>query len=397
MQKRDDLNKQLEAAANLGLITRDQVSPLQAFFAESPEVENPENESPKNDRQYAEIFIEEPRDEERLEGKGADYFDWAETPRLIRGFHDILISIGIVSLSIGAALTISPAFLFISSWIMAEYFVRHKRLALPGFTLTIIFSVSIGVLVTLVNLNFGAPLEEAALLSVLFFAVSAALLLFFYRFRTPISFSLLVLSMAGCLYGLFLAVFVGNAPILGSFESLSSIFVITTWVFAVAILALSLWFDLRDLRRRTVGSDIAFWLYFVAVPAFLYSSTALVTLCYALIFHSELDFAKSRSFPNELMDMFTVFSVILVFVVALIGLVIDRRAFVSGGLLALGGAAYYFFDFIETEASSIYGLAILVVGVFVLLIGSVWDGLRLIILRAMPPLIRSRVRSVEMP
>jgi len=68
----------------------------------------------------------------------------------------------------------------------------------------------------------------------------------------------------------------------------------------------------------------------------------------------------------------------------LIGILIDRRAFVTSGLLSLGAAFYVLTDQFGIDVSSITAFSLLAVGIVVLLLGTGWQSLRKVILGAMP-------------
>jgi hypothetical protein len=140
----------------------------------------------------------------------------------------------------------------------------------------------------------------------------------------------------------------------------------------VALFATSLRFDLSDVKRVTTRSDIAFWLHMGAAPALLYSIVSLS------LFNGGLtELAQTVSIKTPLV-------VCTVAVLMLIGLIIDRRAFVTSGLLTLGLAIYGIFrQGSATVDTYIFG-TLIIVGVIVLVIGTGWMPLRRMVLRALP-------------
>ena len=84
-----------------------------------------------------------------------------ETPRFVRGFHDVLITIGIVILLAGiwgvsTVYGALPAIL-----ILAEVLVRRQRLALPAVALTVAFVQWIAVVAALVLETDGEGISPA--------------------------------------------------------------------------------------------------------------------------------------------------------------------------------------------------------------------------------------------
>lgn len=387
MRNFEDLYGHLEEAARRRLIDQDQVGPLHAFLEEAQDLEASGEASIYGSPTQGPSIQDE-----------TTASAWAETPRLVRGFHDILITIGILAVSLGGAILVDPAFLFLLAWVLAEYFVRWKRLALPGFTLTLIFSIGMASLAVSVNYAFQNPFNDFTLVGVGSLTVAVAMFLFFLRFRTPIALALILLSGIGTVYAFTSSIFFKGNIFENSLASDIFMFGAASWVFSIFTLLVALRFDLRDLQRRTISSDVAFWMHFVAAPAFLYSTTLVVTLLYLLVVNGSFDAIDAQNFTITapiFSDTFTKFAAFVVVLVAIIGVILDRRAFVSAGLISLGAAAAYYFNLAGASSQQVFGLALLFVGAFVLLIGSVWDGLRAQILRVTPAAISRYVRPAH--
>jgi hypothetical protein len=86
-----------------------------------------------------EVSLDAPR---ALEDEAA--VEPSEAPRFLRGFHDILITIGIVVLLLGLGTLVNFLVVLPAIIVLAEWFVRRQRLALPAFTLTIMLAVIVG-------------------------------------------------------------------------------------------------------------------------------------------------------------------------------------------------------------------------------------------------------------
>jgi hypothetical protein len=302
-----------------------------------------------------------------------------ETPRFVRGFHDILITIGVVILlsglwGIATLYTVLPAILLLS-----EVLVRRQRLALPAVALTIAVFVWTGKFMTAwfpISYDFLAPTHFAI---PLLFAFPIVLGLYYLRYRVPLSFALSVMSG----FALLLDLFVRAMQSFGSDPSFPldnlRLFSVVLLIAALTLFATALYFDLRDTRRRTLRSDIAFWLHMGAAPALLYSVV--------FVFIGQISIAGAEQARNG----WTSVVVVTVAVLMLIGLVIDRRAFVTAGLMSLGAAIFGVFRTGGASVDTYLYLTLLIVGVIVLIIGVGWVPLRRLTLRLLPQGLSSRL------
>jgi len=75
----------------------------------------------------------------------------------------------------------------------------------------------------------------------------------------------------------------------------------------------------------------------------------------------------------------------------LIGLVIDRRAFVTSGLVSLGFAVYGIFRQGDARVDTYIYITLLTVGVIVLVIGTGWMPLRRFVMRRLPVAIQEKL------
>jgi hypothetical protein len=302
-----------------------------------------------------------------------------ETPRFIRGFHDILITIGIVILlsglwGIASLYVVLPAIILLS-----EVLVRRQRLALPAVALTIALVVWTGKFMTLGAFNADEIWRNNDFPVVFLSGFPIALGLYYLRYRVPLSFALCVIS--GLV--LLLAAITSGVRRFGAdplFPSDSvGIYAAIMLISALGLFAIALYFDLSDIKRTTRRSDIAFWLHMGAAPALLYS-TIFAFSAQTTVF----DMTQSVSARTPTV-------VITVAVLMLIGLIIDRRAFVTAGLLSLGVAIYGVFRNGGAGVDTYFYLTLLIVGVIVLVIGIGWVPLRRLTLRLLPHSLSSRL------
>lgn len=302
------------------------------------------------------------------DGKVIAPVDDTEAPRFIRGFHDVLITIGVAIVmagvwGIGAFLTALPAII-----VLAEVLVRRQRLALPAVLLTVLYAHWIFVTTVLMRddlIGQQANPYLDFLLTVLPFA--ALLPLFYWRYRVPLSLSMWFLSLAAVVLG---SIFLGLSRATEGADFIAAHPMLSAGIFlvgALSLFAIAMSYDLSDRFRTSRRSDIAFWLHLVTAPALLYA-----TLCFVFLgdFANDTLFSSNKGLPEALAI------VAVVVVLMAIGLVIDRRAFVTSGLLSLGLATASLLQSMEAAPESYVFLTLLIVGVVVLAIGIGWPHFR---------------------
>ena len=291
-----------------------------------------------------------------------------EAPRFVRGFHDVLITIGVAIAmagvwGIGAFLAALPAII-----ILAEILVKRQRLALPAVLLTLLYTHWIFVTALVMREELlGAQTDPMLdfLLTVLPFAI--LLPPFYWRYRIPLSLSLWFLSLAAVALGL---VFLALTRLTGSADFIADHSMLSAGIFlaaALTLFAVAMSYDLSDRLRVSRRSDIAFWLHLVTAPALLYA-----TLCFVFLgdFANDTLFSSDKGLPEALVI------VGIVVVLMAIGLIIDRRAFVTSGLLSLGLATASLLQRTAAAPESYVFLTLLIVGVVVLTIGIGWPHFR---------------------
>jgi hypothetical protein len=354
-----DLKSILDAAEREGLIPTQGSAPLTAFLLERG------------------VTVDAHRASRR---RAAVAFSDTETPSFVRGFHDVLITIGIVVAlaglwGIASVYAVLPAVI-----VLAEILVRRQRLALPAVALTIALTVWTGVVAAALLdgwPNAAALGDNKALQFALCFPV--VLGAFYLRYRIPLALALTIMGVMAVILLLVLQAlsWMSGDPffVLNHTGVLSLVAVAC----AVGLFALAMRFDLRDPLRRTINADVAFWLHLGAAPALLYSVLSLAGADGSL-------FAtlQTVSFRTPLV-------VVTVAALMLVGLVIDRRAFVTSGLLSLGFALYGIFRQGEARVDTYVFTTLLTVGVIVLVIGTGWMPLRRVVMGALPAAMREKL------
>ncbi len=344
----ETLRESLAAAAQAGIISSGQVEPLSRFVEARAALP-------------ASGATDEPSREED-----------SEIPRFIRGYHDILITIGIVVVLTGIG-GLAPIYMAVAAVVvLAEIFVYRQRLALPSFALTIAFALLAGWTIIVLD-RYGISGEKNALsasalhMAALAAAECVALAVFYWRYRVPVALAALLVA----------AVVTGTVLVLssiyhGDFEEYSTMLFL---IAGVVLVGVAMRFDLTDPMRLYTRSDVAFWLYLVAVPSIL------------------------KGIFGSVHPQTTQGAVLVVVVVALmmmVGLLLDRRAFVTAGLIYLG---YAFAALIDTDTgvlgdldtSNLIMWILVAIGLIVLTVGFGWRFFRQLLLSGMPEALRARL------
>jgi hypothetical protein len=323
--------------------------------------------------------LDTPRDSEP-----ASAVEESEAPRFVRGFHDILITIGIIVGLVGLGGLASVYAVIPAAIVLAEILVRRQRLALPAVTLTVAVALAVFMGTLPVLDDFDAAYGDWIPAGLLLLVTLAGLLLY-WRYRIP-------LALAGTLVGLYAALSAGLFALIrlvtGSqdfFRTHPSGVVFLLGLFAVLTFGTALRFDMADRLRTTRRSDVAFWMHLAAAPAILY------TIMAQIYFGFQQDWLAADTTVWQAAAI-----VGAVMLLMLIGIVLDRRAFVTSGLISFG----YAFKVLMTEgglarleasADTLLFVTLLAIGVVVLSLGIGWQPLRRVILRVLPPALQALV------
>lgn len=291
-----------------------------------------------------------------------------EAPRFIRGFHDVLITIGLcIAMAgvwgVGSLFGVLPAVI-----VLAEILVRRQRLALPAVALTLIFAHWI-FMTSIVLLEDRLGPDAEPMLRFVLTMLPFTLLMgpFYLRYRIPLALSLWIVSLAGIALGL---VFLGLSRVSGQGDFILAHPSASAAIFlagALALFTVAMRYDLSDRFRVTRRSDVAFWLHLATAPALLYAMLALVFL---RDFNDDALFSAEKGLPDALI----VIAIVAVFMT--IGLVIDRRAFVTSGLVSLGLATASMLRNTAAGPETYVFVTLLIVGLVVLTIGVGWPHFR---------------------
>lgn len=368
-----DFKTVLDRAKSDGVISEDQERSLVSYFSN-------EFDSLSKVGVTSSTSLDVPRDAEPMKA-----VEDSEAPRFIRGFHDVLITIGIVIALIGVGSLTNVIFVLVGAWILAEILVKRQRLALPAVILTLIYTGAVFSLVTaLVGSHYLSNEQHYNFL----FASACfpiALSPFYWRFRVPIALAMMIAGFVLLVFAFALFLTGEIVEISDLFSNAPFIVNLVGLVASVVLFAAAMWFDLKDRSRVKRWSDVAFWLHLISAPALLYNAISLVLYQNTGAFW----WASKPSFDDAIIV------VLCVSVMMLIGLVIDRRAFVTSGLISLIAAAAIIFKNADFSWGDTTSLALLLVGLLVLVFGIGWQFLRGALLQIMPDFITSRVPPIE--
>ncbi|GAB2707527.1 hypothetical protein Q4574_20760 [Aliiglaciecola sp. 3_MG-2023] len=281
-----------------------------------------------------------------------------ENFRLISGFNDIFVVIasGLLLASIGfLGYHVSPLLgtigVAIASWLLSEFFVLKRRMALPAIMLLLTFLGGV----------FASPLviqqqpnEMAFLIAGALSAVAAVL--HWRRFRVPITVAAGAAAISSSIIALIL-VLIPNA---------------VTWVnplllcVGLGIFGLAMYWDASDRNRQTRSSDVAFWLHLAAAPLIVHPIFTSLGI---------LQGVGGLSISLLVLGLYVL--------LATISIAVDRRAIMVSALVYV---IYAFSTLLETYGMVSYSFAItgLCIGGTLLLLSAFWQVSRSQILKLLP-------------
>jgi hypothetical protein len=247
--------------------------------------------------------------------------------RLLTGFNDIFVSIAVALVLaavawIGKSITtpLAGALVAVVAWGLAEYFTRHRRMALPSILLLLAFvgGVAATLVGIMVELDPDLPKQtNAAIGAGIGLVAAGAAWLHWKRFMVPVT----VAAGAVALVGVVVALAMAAIPV--PEDAIYPILLVG----GVAVFALAMWWDMSDRERRTRRADVAFWLHLAAAPLIAHP-----------VFHMLGVF-------NEQIGAGTAVIVLALYLVfGFIALAVDRRALLVSSLAYVLYAMYALFQ-----------------------------------------------------
>ncbi|SIS58095.1 hypothetical protein [Phaeovulum vinaykumarii] len=295
-----------------------------------------------------------------------------------RGFAEIFISVGLAILFSGVgvmmtlftgagALVTVPGVTAALAWWMGGYFTLKRRMNLPSMLLVGAFAASVflmgGTLATLFDLPERAVLAAAEI------ATIAGLWAWFQRFRLPFTMFVLGAVALALTYTLtasaqsIMAIGLNGTGALFDLRA-NPAFGLATLGFGLAALAAGMRFDMKDPHRLGRHSATAFWLHLLAAPALV--NTGAVT------FYNMGTGAGMAALAAVLAVM------------TLLALVIDRRSFLTAGILWVGALVVWVVMGDGSGSTGQWAAILIALGAVLTATGTFWTDLRARLMRALP-------------
>ncbi|CAM3050411.1 DUF2157 domain-containing protein [Sphingomonas antarctica] len=318
-----------------------------------------------------------------------------ESFRLLTGFNDIFVTIaaGILLFAVAwIGYTIPPhlegkgptpfmgAFVAATAWLLAEYFTRQRRMALPSIILLLAFtggvfmtSMVIGGLI-IGEQQFGNNVAPVAWLGAFSAGVAGvATWLHWRRFMVPITVAAGTATVVGGVIGLILASFGGTHPS----ENLVMALVLAA---GLAVFAFAMRWDGSDRSRQTRRSDVAFWLHLLAAPMIAHPVFQLLGIT-----------------RGDSISLGTGLLVIGIYVgFGIVALAVDRRALLVSALAyVLYALTELFRQFGAVELN--VALTAFVIGSALLLLSAFWGQARRLVVERLPETVRLRLPLTVRP
>ncbi len=141
----------------------------------------------------------------------------------------------------------------------------------------------------------------------------------------------------------------------------------------LTILAVAIFFDLKDPKRVTRWSDFAFWSYVVGSPLFVHS------LFLSLLIQDDM-----KGWMNS--PLLWMAMAALAIAVTFIGLLLNRRALILSTLIYISIVIFRIFASLSIGGpATLLLITTLIIGVYVTALGSRWTRIRATFMRGLPP------------
>ena len=285
-----------------------------------------------------------------------------ENFRLISGFNDIFVVIACCLFLFSAKWIISAfndslsyAVILGLTWVLTEYFVRKRKMALPAIVLLMFFTGSTFLFgMSLFDNDWEGASSVAAMLTL--FATTAH----WFRFRVPIT----VAAGTGALVVAIISTLAYFYP-----ENLH-LFAYLGIFCGLMVFFLAMHWDRRDLDRTSHQADVAFWLHLLAAPLIVHS-----------VFYILGIFDGNMPFINTL----TV--ILLYLVLTIVSLVIDRRAFMVSALAYVVYALSQLFQSFGEDSFALAATGV-TIGLGLLVLSAFWKTVRRNSLAILPDSVR---------
>ena len=299
----------------------------------------------------------------------------SEPLEIFHGFAEIFVSIGLIILLVGvggglnimANETVGSLGVALVALGLGHYYITRRHMLLPAILLTATLATTFAIwsvlwIETAVDTNGAGVLAAASTLTLV------AMALYHRIYKVPFAIFTMGLAGAGVVFGVFGMVFdlgvTDGSTLLGfddGTDRIRNVMTAAGLTFGVAAVVGALLFDMRDPHRVSRSSKCGFWLHLLAGPALinaLASQSGAIdgTTGYALTF-------------------------LLLLAASLFALIIDRRSFLTAGILYLAALIGW-----ATSGLGDYEFVteILVLGLIITGLGTWWHKLRAWLFHVLP-------------
>ncbi|MGB3165909.1 MAG: hypothetical protein WBA68_03940 [Alteraurantiacibacter sp.] len=258
-----------------------------------------------------------------------------------------------------------------TSWVLAEFFTRRRRMALPSIILLLAFIA--GSFASLFGLGLSVMGDEnqrtvAIVIALAGLLAAGAARLHWKRFMVPITVAAGAAAIAVAVMAL-IAFVVGDAV-----EDIETFMLTMVFFAGLAVFAFAMWWDTSDRDRRTRRSDVAFWLHLLAAPMIAHPVFALIGVI-----------------DNDELGVGAAIGVLAVYVAfGLIALAVDRRALLVSALAYVLIALTYLFDRFGAVELTV-ALTALVIGSALLTLSAFWAPIRAGLVEKLPGGLQARL------
>lgn len=294
---------------------------------------------------------------------------------LFKGFAEIFVTVGLGMLFSGGLIWLiaSQGNIYVSligaaiSFAMAYYFTLKRRMNLPSIFLATVFAGNIAAFTFILLFDPIAPSEYDVLYTGLVGMVAMAA--WFKIFKLP--FSMFLFGLFGAIVALAVAAIMSPnvLDIIALREGVfdlnnASFFPISTLVFGVLIFLLAMYFDTKDPHRVSRFAASGFWLHVLAAVAIV--NTVALTL-----------FNTGGALGYTLTSL-------ALLAISVVALIIDRRSFLTAGILYMAYLIYAAFDGSGNGEEFASIATFLTIGVFITVLGTWWAQIRASIMVRLP-------------
>lgn len=294
-----------------------------------------------------------------------------ENFRLIGGFNDVFIVIACSLLLFSSLWVLNSStdndsagllVFTILSWLLSEFFVRKRRMALPAIVLLLSFVGGVYAL----SISFFEAVSEISFITASAISTIAAYV-HWVRFKVPITVAVGTAAIVG-----FLVLLTVNI-----FPDAKDWLLILLFLCGFVSFVFAMYWDSSDTSRITRKSDVAFWLHLLSAP---------------LIIHPIFSGLGVLEGNESLMSIVVV--IVLYLLMTSISIAIDRRAFMVSSLAYV---LYALSSLIKTYGGVGYSFAL--TGVFIggalLLLSAYWHRVRGQLVSKLPDLVRNYIPEVK--